>query len=151
VSKVMVNLQDGIDMQTVSISSITYRIFANRIFTSIWAYTRELCGKALWQKITDVNARAVHNFCTSQKAVSSSSHGVIGGAHRGGKFKLTPKTAPSNNISTPPWGRSLPKPHYLSYHISKSSRYSVEDSHGRSFVEFLHPRVGPIHYRRKVH
>ncbi|KAH8804781.1 Cullin [Xylogone sp. PMI_703] len=48
VSKIMINLQDGIDMQTY-----------------MGVYT------------------AVHNFCTSQKAVSSSSQGVIGGAHRG--------------------------------------------------------------------
>lgn len=30
---------------------------------------------------------AVHNFCTSQKAVSSGNTGVIGGAHRGGRFR----------------------------------------------------------------
>jgi cullin 1 len=48
ISRVMINLQDGIDMQTY-----------------MGVYT------------------AVHNFCTSQKAVSNSSHGVIGGAHRG--------------------------------------------------------------------
>ncbi|KAF4635057.1 hypothetical protein G7Y89_g3050 [Cudoniella acicularis] len=48
VAKIMINLQDGIDMQTY-----------------MGVYT------------------AVHNFCTSQKAVSNSSAGVIGGAHRG--------------------------------------------------------------------
>ncbi|CAL3965421.1 hypothetical protein PZA11_001830 [Diplocarpon coronariae] len=48
VSKIMSNLQDGMDMQTY-----------------MGVYT------------------AVHNFCTSQKAVSNSSQGVIGGAHRG--------------------------------------------------------------------
>ncbi|KAK2630594.1 hypothetical protein QTJ16_001414 [Diplocarpon rosae] len=48
VSKIMSNLQDGMDMQTY-----------------MGVYT------------------AVHNFCTSQKAVNSSSQGVIGGAHRG--------------------------------------------------------------------
>ncbi|OWP05543.1 cullin [Marssonina coronariae] len=46
VSKIMSNLQDGMDMQTY-----------------MGVYT------------------AVHNFCTSQKAVSNSSQGVIGGAH----------------------------------------------------------------------
>lgn len=30
-------------------------------------------------------SRAVHNFCTSQKAVSNAHQGVIGGTHRGGK------------------------------------------------------------------
>lgn len=48
VSKIMINLQEGIDMQTY-----------------MGVYT------------------AVHNFCTSQKAVSNSNAGVIGGAHRG--------------------------------------------------------------------
>ncbi|KAL3418371.1 cullin family protein [Phlyctema vagabunda] len=48
VSRIMINLQDGIDMSTY-----------------MGVYT------------------AVHNFCTSQKAVSSSNQGVIGGAHRG--------------------------------------------------------------------
>ncbi|KAH8656168.1 Cullin [Tricladium varicosporioides] len=48
VAKIMVNLQDGIDMNTY-----------------MGVYT------------------AVHNFCTSQKAVSNASQGVIGGAHRG--------------------------------------------------------------------
>ncbi|TAQ91054.1 hypothetical protein B7494_g581 [Chlorociboria aeruginascens] len=50
VAKIMINLQEGIDMQTY-----------------MGVYT------------------AVHNFCTSQKAVSSSHQGVIGGAHRGGE------------------------------------------------------------------
>ncbi|RDW79613.1 hypothetical protein BP5796_01401 [Coleophoma crateriformis] len=48
VSRIMVNLQEGIDMTTY-----------------MGVYT------------------AVHNFCTSQKAVSSNNQGVIGGAHRG--------------------------------------------------------------------
>ncbi|RDL35724.1 putative Cullin-1 [Venustampulla echinocandica] len=48
VSKIMANLQDGIDMNTY-----------------MGVYT------------------AVHNFCTSQKAVSNAHQGVIGGAHRG--------------------------------------------------------------------
>jgi hypothetical protein len=56
-----------------------------RLFNSIWAYIRELCGKTCLGKIADGSTRAVHNFCTSQKAVSNPSHGVIGGAHRGGK------------------------------------------------------------------
>jgi cullin 1 len=48
VSKIMSNLQEGMDMQTY-----------------MGVYT------------------AVHNFCTSQKAVSNSSQGIIGGGHRG--------------------------------------------------------------------
>lgn len=48
IDKIMLNLQDGIDMQTY-----------------MGVYT------------------AVHNFCTSQKAISHASTGVIGGAHRG--------------------------------------------------------------------
>ncbi|PSS25734.1 hypothetical protein M430DRAFT_134459 [Amorphotheca resinae ATCC 22711] len=48
VSKIMINLQEGIDMQT---------------YMGVY--------------------RAVHNFCTSQKAVSNNNQGVIGGAHRG--------------------------------------------------------------------
>ncbi|PQE29124.1 putative SCF complex member Cullin 1 protein [Rutstroemia sp. NJR-2017a BBW] len=48
VSKIMINLSDGVDMQTY-----------------MGVYT------------------AVHNFCTSQKAVSQSGPGIIGGAHRG--------------------------------------------------------------------
>ncbi|EKD18714.1 uncharacterized protein L3040_002140 [Drepanopeziza brunnea f. sp. 'multigermtubi'] len=48
VSKIMSNLQDGMDMTTY-----------------MGVYT------------------AVHNFCTSQKAISNASHGAIGGAHRG--------------------------------------------------------------------
>lgn len=48
VSRIMISLQDGIDMTTY-----------------MGVYT------------------AVHNFCTSQKAVSNSNQGVIGGAHRG--------------------------------------------------------------------
>ena len=100
------------------------------ILNSIWAYTRELCEKSILENFADVNTSAVHNFCTSQKAVSNSSHGVIGGGgHRGGKFELTPKVVPSNKTSTPPWGRSLPKPDYVSYHISQSSCHSVENSH----------------------
>ncbi|KAM3077157.1 ubiquitin ligase (cullin) of SCF [Clarireedia jacksonii] len=48
VSKIMINLSDGVDMQTY-----------------MGVYT------------------AVHNFCTSQKAVSQAGPGTIGGAHRG--------------------------------------------------------------------
>lgn len=48
VSKIMSNLQEGMDMQTY-----------------MGVYT------------------AVHNFCTSQKAVGNSNQGQIGGAHRG--------------------------------------------------------------------
>ncbi|CZT06180.1 probable SCF complex member Cullin 1 [Rhynchosporium agropyri] len=48
VSKIMSNLQDGMDMQTY-----------------MGVYT------------------AVHNFCTSQKAVGSTNSGMIGGTHRG--------------------------------------------------------------------
>ncbi|KFY75288.1 hypothetical protein V499_04749 [Pseudogymnoascus sp. VKM F-103] len=48
ISKIMIDLQSGIDMNTY-----------------MGVYT------------------AVHNFCTSQKAISSTTTGVIGGAHRG--------------------------------------------------------------------
>ncbi|OBT66295.1 hypothetical protein VE03_04276 [Pseudogymnoascus sp. 23342-1-I1] len=48
ISKIMIDLQSGIDMNTY-----------------MGVYT------------------AIHNFCTSQKAISSTTTGVIGGAHRG--------------------------------------------------------------------
>ncbi|PQE31306.1 putative SCF complex member Cullin 1 protein [Rutstroemia sp. NJR-2017a WRK4] len=56
VSKIMINLSDGVDMQTY-----------------MGVYTQHLLTVQ----------RAVHNFCTSQKAVSQSGPGIIGGAHRG--------------------------------------------------------------------
>jgi hypothetical protein len=81
------------------------------------------------EKIANSGVRAVHNFCTSQKAVSNSSHGVIGGAHRGGKLAIILQVIISNNTSTPPRGGSLPKPHHLSYYIPQSSRRSIKDSY----------------------
>jgi hypothetical protein len=44
-------------------------------------YVGSLVCRKSWHMLT--SHRAVHNFCTSQKAVSNHT-GVIGGAHRGG-------------------------------------------------------------------
>ena len=80
----MINLQDGIDMQTVS--KLLSLVQAARLnLPSIWESTRELYQRLSLQICLTFH-RAVHNFCTSQKAVGSATHGVIGGAHRGGKL-----------------------------------------------------------------
>ncbi len=83
-SKIMSNLQEGMDMTTVSIffNRSSY-FFADKI-CSIWESTRAYPDSTSTPHILTLS-RAVHNFCTSQKAVSNSNHGVIGGAHRGGK------------------------------------------------------------------
>lgn len=81
----MINLQEGIDMQTVSRIYYEFSADANMISTvhgSIHVST--LNGSYRASMLTF--SSAVHNFCTSQKAVSNSSNGgVIGGAHRGGE------------------------------------------------------------------
>jgi hypothetical protein len=81
----MINLQEGIDMQTVSNYPVQYDTPFTNFNRSIWESTREYMDPNTGKHNLTLR-RAVHNFCTSQKAVSSSNQGVIGGAHRGGKF-----------------------------------------------------------------
>jgi hypothetical protein len=70
-------------MQTVSRSTVILEPYANAQY-STWAFIREFLKPTSGAGL--ILHRAVHNFCTSQKAVShASQQSVIGGAHRGGK------------------------------------------------------------------
>lgn len=68
----MLKLEEGVDMKTVCDECILESGHnTNFLFLSTWAFTRTISRSNFDQRSKLMISRAVHNFCTSQKAVGS--------------------------------------------------------------------------------
>ena len=126
----MINLQEGIDMQTVS--SCHPKCCTNADSGSLQYMGVYTLVPSVPNAIARANIyRAVHNFCTSQKAVSNSNAGVIGGAHRGGKQIRLPSSSSGLKLtyySTSSRRGSLPESYYISQRLPQKPCRSFEVS-----------------------
>lgn len=73
INSVMLKLEEGVDMKTVCEDCILEpdNILISDLSLSTWAFTRTISRSELDHRSKLMISRAVHNFCTSQKAVGS--------------------------------------------------------------------------------